>query len=99
MIPRSRPPTAHLVPRRSGRNASSHDTKNASASRWAIVGRVRDTARAKGLLLEWLDVNPLILSEEEVFLVSSEVKASAAAGGRWSDSTGESRPGVQKYIH
>jgi len=33
MIPRSRPPTAHFVPRSSGLSASSHDTKNASASR------------------------------------------------------------------
>lgn len=38
MIPRSRPPTAHFVPRKSGRNASSHDTKKASASRWTISG-------------------------------------------------------------
>src|SRR5215204_1209923 len=46
MIPRSRPPTAHFVPRRSGRDASSHETKNASASRWAIVGSERDMEKA-----------------------------------------------------
>ena len=38
-MPRSRPPTAHFFPRSSGRSASSHETKNASASRWTTVGR------------------------------------------------------------
>jgi len=38
MMPRSRPPTAHFVPRSSGRSACSTDTKNASASRWTMVG-------------------------------------------------------------
>src|ERR1039458_7963860 len=45
MMPRSRPPTAHFVPRNSGFNASSHDTKNASASRWTMVGSGGDTVR------------------------------------------------------
>ena len=40
-MPRSRPPTAHLVPRSSGFSASSHDTKNASASRWTISRQSR----------------------------------------------------------
>src|SRR5690349_1404262 len=47
MMPRSRPPAAHLVPRSSGFIDSSHDTKNASASRCTMVGRADMTGQPK----------------------------------------------------
>ena len=58
-MPRSRPPTAHLVPRSSGRSASSQETKNASASRWAIVGSVLTGLTAEGIQHDgFVDLGP-----------------------------------------
>src|SRR5471030_2093323 len=48
MIPRSRPPTAHFLPTSEGSRARSHDTNNASASRWTMVGvRVMELVAAR----------------------------------------------------
>src|SRR6187402_38633 len=65
MIPRSRPPTAHLVPRSSGRNANSQDTKNASASRWTMVGRA-------GIIFLNFEIHPIVTMAQAALLMGRQ---------------------------